>query len=156
MEKIPYANLQEKKFNIRVVSAITPIKKIATDIGWDGTKDVKSRKLLSELKRAVVEYNDYPTTYLVNEYRKFLVSDEQILFMHIREIDEIKKVREIIPHSICVTLLIRNEDAPQWGNNSDDNVDQYDYDYYYDNIKLLNQAEVEFQSLIAQILCDRS
>lgn len=145
-----------KKFITRSVSAITPIKKLATEIGWDGTKDVKSRKFLSDLKRVVVEYNDYPTTYLLHEYQEFLMSSAQILFMHIREIDEIKKMKGLIP-SRCVTLLIRNTDAPeQWGNDSDDCVEQYDYDYYYDNIKPLDQVEIEFRSLIAQILCDKS
>lgn len=145
-----------KKFKTRVVSAITPIKKLAVDIGWDGTKDARSRKLLSELKRVVVEYNDYPTGYLTEKYREFLASDETILFMHIREIDEIKKIREVIPEEICATLLVTKEDVGSWGNPSDDMVDQYEYEYYYDNTMPKDRSEVEFVRLIERILREKS
>lgn len=135
-----------KKFNVQNVSAITPIKEMASMCGWNGKKDAKSRAFLSELKKVVVSYNDYPTFYLLQKYDKFMQSSDEILFMHIREIEEIKKIKELIP-TRCVTLLVRRDTFAHrlvWGNTSDDLVDQYQYDYYYNNIKPLDEAEADF------------
>ena len=52
--------------------------------GWRGEKDSRSRRFLADLKRVFSEYNDLPCRYLEEEYRKFLESDAQLLFVHIR------------------------------------------------------------------------
>ncbi|MBO5898445.1 MAG: hypothetical protein J6R04_05490, partial [Clostridia bacterium] len=72
-----------ERFRVRNVSSITPIKEIARTHGWNGEKDLRSRKFLSDLKRVFTEYNDLPTQYLANEYRAFCEGDEQIMFAHI-------------------------------------------------------------------------
>ena len=48
---------------------------IAKECGWGGEKDDKARKFLSDLKRTLVEYNDYPTTWALGEYNEFLTTD---------------------------------------------------------------------------------
>lgn len=40
-------------------STITPVKKIAKYVGWDGLKTEKARKFLSDLKALLNEFNDY-------------------------------------------------------------------------------------------------
>ena len=53
----------------------------------------------------------------------------------------------------CVTLLVRrNRVRQQWGNASDDNVENYDYDYCYDNDKELSEAEEDFRHFLAGIM----
>lgn len=126
------------------VSSVTPIKNIASQCGWHGEKDPKSRKFLADLKKVVVDYNDYPYKYLINEYEKFRVGDAQILFAHIREGEEIDKFKGYVDLP-CLTLLIRRKNVQRfWGNESDDNVERYSYDYYYDNDKILSEAKVDF------------
>ena len=83
--------LASKHFKVKNISSITPVKKIAADCGWNGEKDDKARKFLSDLKRVLVEYNDYPTAWALSEYKKFLSSDDEVMFVHIREGEEIEK-----------------------------------------------------------------
>lgn len=145
--------LASKNFKIQNISAITPIKDIARECGWKGEKDAKSRKFLSDLKRIFIEYNDLPTKYLYQKYKEFMDSTDQILFMHIREVGEIEKIRKKIK-TPCITLLVKREIGynVEWGNDSDDQVDQYKYDFYYDNNKTLEEAEEDFKMLISSIL----
>lgn len=142
-----------KSFKIQNISAITPIKNIALEYGWKGEKDAKSRKFLSDLKKVFIEYNDLPTKYLYQKYKEFMKSTDQILFMHIREIGEIEKIKKKI-ETPCVTLLVDREvDCnTEWGNDSDDQVNQYKYDFYYNNNKTLKKTEEEFKILINDIL----
>lgn len=143
-----------KRYRVTNISAITPIKEIAERYGWHGEKDAKSRKFLADLKKTFVEYNDLPYEYLKREYEKFLHDNSEILFVHIREGNEIEKFRQYVTVP-CVTLLIKRECVLQsWGNSSDDNVEDYDYDYTYHNDKTLRQAPNDFGKLVDNILRD--
>lgn len=146
-------DLAAKHFKVRNISSITPIKNIASENGWNGEKDAKSRKFLSDLKRIFVEYNDLPTRYLYAQYEEFLESDEEILFAHIREAKEIEKLKNMIPNR-CLTLLIERPtaDVNQWGNASDDEVKNYSYDCYFENNKPLCEIEQEFVSFLQTLL----
>lgn len=142
-----------EKYKVSVISAITPIKQIAQQFGWKGEKDNKSRKLLSDLKRVLIEYNNLPNNYLIEEYNNFLNDNNQILFVHIREKDQIDLFKKSIKGK-CVSLLVRrnNNDEFEYGNFSDDSVEDYQYDYYYDNSGSIEETKEAFLSLIDQIL----
>ena len=144
----------ETAYKTRNISAITPIKKIASENGWNGEKDAKSRKFLADLKQIFVEYNDLPFKYLMDEYREFLKSDEQILFVHIREAAEIDKFKQGVKEIPCISLLIRrhNMEKKNWGNEADDKVEEYCYDFSYDNDKMLEEAQKDFPEFLKQIL----
>ena len=142
-----------KHFKVKNVSSITPIKNIATMCGWDGTKDNKSRKFLSDLKSLCIEYNDYPTRWEKGEYEEFLASEEDVMFVHIREPEEILKFVRATDNR-AKTLLIRagkRMSNEKYGNASDDSVEDYAYDYYYTNDKDLDLAEAEFVELLREI-----
>lgn len=140
-------------YAIENISSITPIKKLAGLCGWTGEKDEKSRKFLSDLKQLLTEYNDYPNQYLVDRYKNFLENDKEIMFAHIRECREIDKFKSGI-QTPCITLLIErhNEKLSQWGNASDDEVENYQYDYVFDNNVLLEEAESKFIVFLRNIL----
>ena len=100
-------------------------------VGWNGEKDEKSRKLLVDLKQLSIEYNNAPTKYIKEEYDNFTKSNSEYLFIHIREIEEIEKVKNLLN---AKTLLIRNPRvALITSNNSDGNVYKYNYDYIIEN-----------------------
>lgn len=141
-----------KYYKVKSISAIDPIKKIAGENGWNGEKDAKSRKFLADLKQTFIAYNDLPNKYLGQEYEKFQRSDEQILFVHIREGEEIQKFKKTVQLP-CVTILITRKlfSDISWGNESDDKVNDYVYDYTYRNDKCLEDAEKDFVELITQI-----
>ena len=140
-------------YKVQNISSITPIKEIAAAYGWQGEKTEAARRFLSDLKRAFTEYSDLPTKYLVAEYEKFLQSDAQILFVHIREASEIAKfVRET--HTPCITLLVRRkaiDNLANYGNASDDLVSDYPYDHYFDNDLPLAESGAAFITLIDSI-----
>ena len=146
--------LAAKHFKVKNISSITPIKEVAALCGWDGTKDNKARKFLSDLKNLCVEYNNYPTVWAKRQYDDFLLSDEEIMFVHIREAAEIKKF-VLATDGAAKTLLVRGGkrmSKEKYGNVSDDEVENYSYDYYFLNENTLDVAEVEFVQLLRSIL----
>ena len=81
-------------------------------------------------------------------------SENEIMFFHIREAEEIKKYVEATG-GIAKTLLIRGGDRmnkSHYGNVSDDEVENYNYDYYFVNDKSLEIAEKEFCSFLESVV----
>ena len=147
-------DLAAKHFKVKNISSITPIKEIATLCGWTGKKDDKSRKFLADLKQLTVEYNDYPTRWAEERYREFLSSDEEIMFVHIREPLEIEKFVRATGGE-AKTLLVRGGarmSKTVYGNAADDSVENYDYDYYFMNDKSIAEAEVGFVEFLRGVV----
>lgn len=143
-----------KIYKTENISSITPIKEIAANYGWKGEKDLRSRRFLAELKRVFADYNDLPNQYLLCEHKKFQKGGGEILFVHIREKDQIEKFVSSVNNN-CVTLLItrgRTEQNGYYGNSADDGVDEYSYDYTFDNSKPLCESEPLFLELIGKII----
>lgn len=135
-------------YNVCNVSSIDPIKKAAEFLGYQGDKSLKSRKILSAMKDIIVEYNDYPTKYLIKKYEEFLFSTHDIMFVHIREPEEIEKFKKFVVTD-CITILVQGSgDATEYGNPADDNVDltKSDYTFFYD--KNDPNSEVKFISIV--------
>lgn len=143
-----------KHFKVKNISSITPIKEIARMCGWDGVKDNKARKFLSDLKNLCVEYNNYPTVWAKEQYDLFLSSDAEIMFLHVREPEEIAKF-VLATEGRAKTLLVRGGSrmsSEKYGNVSDDGVENYSYDYYFINDKSLDDAERGFVELLHGII----
>lgn len=145
-----------KHYKTDMVSSIDPIKRIAEQIGWDGVKDSKSRRFLSELKRLCAEFNDFPTQYLMQETKKFFESEKVLLFVQIREPSEIDKFKSAVKGRFgitCHTLLIEQSHGRSiWENESDDNVTNYNYDYRYVNDSPLEQTEDCFIAFLSSYM----
>lgn len=133
---------------IKSISSVDSIKfSINYLIGnYDPEKDNKYRKLISDVKRALIEYDDIPTLLLHNEVIKFIDNENlEYLFVHIREPEEIEKFIESCKELdlSIITLLIRNTnksyDEKNYGNYSDDNVENYKYDYIFNNFRDINE-----------------
>ncbi len=143
-----------KEFAIMNVSSIDPVKQIARECGWYGEKTEKARKFLSDLKKLLIDYNDMPNTHCYNEYQTFASSRNQILFVHIREPEEIKKYQTLLTRDSakCVTLLVTREGVETGGNTSDEGVENYNYDYRFDNTGDIQENGERFISLLKNIL----
>ena len=78
----------------------------------------------------------------------FLQKKEDVLFVHIREIEEIKKFLQYVTSTgiMCKTLLVtkQEEENKIYGNAADDMVEQYEYDIVYENNMPLEKAEKDF------------
>lgn len=139
-----------KNYKIRNVSSITPIKEIGKQYGWNGGKTEKDRRFLSDLKQAFIKYNDLPTNYLLGQYVEFMMNqDESIMFVHIREPEEIQKFKDRI-NGNCYTILIHRDAVEKtYGNDSDDLVNDYNYDMdFYNNASIEESGESFMSSLL--------
>lgn len=145
-----------KHYKVKNVSSITPIKEIAVRCGWQGEKTDRARKFLADLKSLTVAYNDLPTRYLTEEYGRFLSGEEEILFVHIREGEEIRKFVRATEGK-ALTLLIRGGQRfrrthARYGNAADDGVEKYRYDYVFYNDRPLDKTEEAFIRFLSRIL----
>ena len=143
-----------ERFRVRNVSSVDPIKAIAREHGWNGEKDLRSRKFLSDLKRTFTEYNDLPNAFLQDQHTEFLACDEQIMFCHIREGEQIDAFKRRMEGHLVLALLIRREGedvTKHYGNVSDDEVENYPYDYCYDNNAPLEETAERFTAFLEKI-----
>lgn len=146
-------------YSTKIISAVDQVKKIARMCGWDGSKDEKSRRFLSDLKDLLIRFNDLPNRYLVKKTKKFMKNDiHELLFVHIREISEIEKyiksVTAIMEPCECriATLLVTRKGTKKWGNASDDGVYNYNYDFVYKNDQPLDKACGDFMAFFREAL----
>ena len=140
-------------------STVDKIKEIAKIGGWDGQKNLKDRKLLSDLKDIFTEYNDMPFNDIIT-YMKGWESDLEyyhveavphILFIDDREPEHIDRLKKEIN---AITLLIRRdiiENKPT-SNHADEKVLEYDYDYVIYNNYSLDNLKYEAARFIKWIL----
>lgn len=132
---------------VKNISSVDKVKEAAKAlVGWKGEKDERTRKLLVDLKQLSIEYNDYPTIYAKDQYEEFKNSALQYLFIHIREIAEIEKVKKILN---AKTMLVRNPRvALITSNDSDGNVYKYEYDYIIENDGTLEDLKQKAKNFV--------
>ena len=132
-------------------SSVDKVKEIARAIGWNGQKEEKDRKFLSDLKKLTTEYNDMAFNSIKDAVNKFYDSENEIMFIHIREPEEIERAVKTFS---AYSLLIKRDGVQNISSNySDANVDNYDYDYIIKNITLddFNKRAEEFVKNIINI-----
>lgn len=146
-------------------SSIDKVKEIAIQCGWNGRKSERDRKFLSDLKKLLEAYNDLPFNYCLCEFKEFLYSDDTLMFLHIREPENINIMLaavtdfnsdfyrniDIKDRIIVYTLFVNRDGCSVTSNSSDANVTNYDYDFYIDNdgdIQDLDRIASEFASRI--------
>lgn len=124
-------NAATKFWRVQNISSITPILHVARAAGWDGEKTPSARRFLSQLKEVCTAFNDLPFRYCMEQYAAFQQNDAELLFVHIREPEEIERFRQAVGTN-CHAVLVRRPALEQargaLGNRSDDGVDAYDYD----------------------------
>jgi len=104
--------------------------------------------LLSDLKHLFTNYNNLSLNYLKSQTEEFLLTSDEILFIHMREPQEIAKYLKYATEKQLSykTLLIRRDSTQNklYGNDADDMVDYYQYDAIYYNNLPLSVAEQDF------------
>ncbi len=145
---------QQNNSEIWNISTIDCVKKMAYRVGWDGQKDNKGRRLLSDLKDALTAYGDIPFNSVLDgvyaikhNYKVVNKSDENVvIFIHCREPEEIERLKKTLNG---ITLLIRRPTVSDtFTNHADKNVFDYDYDYVYDNVGDLEKLKDDATSFI--------
>lgn len=144
----------------KIFSTVDCVKKIATDFGWDGTKTPKNRKMLSDLKDLLTEWNDIPLKDIVSrvnlfkfELESFGITTQSAVFIDCREPKEIEKLKKALN---AKTIIIRREEAEKKiaSNHADADVLNYKYDICIynnssiDHLKLLTEDFIDGEGLI--------
>lgn len=130
------------KINYRVhnISTIAPVFRLVEQIGCDITKTAANRKMFSLIKQAV-DLRDYTFNVTRNIIRDIftLAGKNNIVFVHCREPKEIDKYVRTYK---AKTILIMSPDIEKlnidYGNDSDNNVNNYNYTYIINNHKTLD------------------
>lgn len=122
--------------NVINVSTVDFVKKAAQFCGWNGEKNAKSRKFLSDLKDLLTSWEDVPyrkTIAAIEEEYERLSSkgvddDEIIAFIHCREPHEIARFkRDLGAKTVLMRRPALNETPTS--NHADAEVENYCYDY---------------------------
>ena len=120
------------------ISTIDFVKRVAAQVGWNGLKEPKDRKFLSDLKDLLTEYNDAPFTIVEEQIRQTYLhftkemkvpEDRVVFFIHCREPKE-------IPQS----------------NHADEEVLNYNYTYTIENNKGIEELEQEARKFIDNLV----
>ncbi len=137
----------KKVLNISSIDKVREAANILVD--WDGDKNEKYRKLLVDLKRLSIEYDDCPTKYIMSRAEEFKNSDDELMFIHIREAEEMDKMKNLLG---AKTLLITNPRvALITSNDSDGKVNEYNYDYTILNDGTLEDLKNKAERFIGEL-----
>lgn len=123
----------DKNTYIEIISTVDFVKEVATFCGWDGIKNLTSRKFLSDLKDLLAEWNDVPFKKIEEKiYELKNKEGNYILFVDSREPQEIQRFKETFN---AITLLIRRpgDENIETSNHADAEVFNYEYDYIVQN-----------------------
>lgn len=130
-------------------SSVDEVKKYAMLLGWDGVKDEKGRRLLSDIKDALTRYNDAPFSYMKQKYDEVGgLSTNAVIFFHVREPEEIEKA---VKEFDAVTILIERECATTFTNHADTGVHDYAYDYYVSNYGTISDLKTSARVIFGEL-----
>jgi hypothetical protein len=141
-----------KQFNMKVhnYSTIDKVKKIAKNLGWDGKKTDEARKFLSDMKKLWSDFNNGPFTHTIKKIQKNNTTDNNIFFIHCREPEEIQKFKNRFGSLLITLILDKPGHIPD--NYSDQNVKNYNYDYYINTNTSDEEIKLLAQNWISEIL----
>ena len=155
-----YAIDPEVYYRSNNISTIDCVKTIARMFNWDGDKNERDRKMLSDLKDLMTNYNDYPFKHIVTQISDWLrydssrpndMYDHSFLFVHCRGPKEIERLKnQFLLYTF--TLLVQNPKKEKiTSNHADKNVEDYNYDFVVVNdsdLVALRKVAVDFYKKI--------
>lgn len=139
----------------REISTVDFVKDIAKQAGWNGEKNLKNRKFLSDLKDLLTEWDDVPYKKIKQAYDAFnfelaqydVSHHKAFLFVHCREPQEIQKFKDRLN---AVTVLIRREavESNEQSNHADSEVFNFKYDAEITNNESLRELKEKAKGFI--------
>lgn len=148
--KDTFATLMNEFVPTKKYSSIDYIKEIAKLCGWNGQKDEKSRKFLSDLKVLTTEYNNLPFHKIQEQIINFYSDNNyNILLIDIREPKEIKRLCDTYG-SVKTILIRRNSVKNITSNMADAGVFDYDYDFVIENNGTIDELKNTIRNFIKE------
>lgn len=141
----------------KLISTVNFVKKIATECGWDGTKDLKNRKFLSDLKDLLTNWGDVPYKKTLQEIDMFKfdldywdVSDKGVVFIMCREPKEIERFeRELNAKSVLIRRA--SVEFEQQSNHADSEVLNHKYDYIIENNGTIDELKEKAKEFLKNL-----
>lgn len=137
------------EINPRVIetSTVDFVKQIALQAGWNGVKDQKGRRLLSDIKDALERYDDVPNKK-IDEFIKS--HPNNIIFVNARESHNIAYYQKKYG---ALTIIVKNDNAKKvTGNHADENVDNYNYNIVINNSGSLEDLKEKAKWLLTNFI----
>lgn len=152
--KDTFAEFLSEYISVFKYSSIDIVKEMYESIGIDrNSKDEKKRKLYSDTKDMLTEYDDIPfkdVKSVVTDFKNNYI-EADILLIDIREPKEIARATETFG---AETILIRNPNVKKIeSNHADANVENYEYDYIIENDGTLEQLSKVAKLFCCDIVC---
>jgi len=155
-KNIKFSMCDNKNVIFNTISTVDYIKEIAKEhFAWDGIKDEKGRKLISDLKQASMEYNLQPFNKVINKIDDFINMYEKtniIYVVHSREPEDISRFGTYYRDNF-ITVLIKSNRSKRFENDSDlpAKIASYPYDYVLENNGSLEDFKKECDEFIKNI-----
>ena len=159
-----YCNMEECA-NVLNLSSVDLIKDTLRGFGWDGNKTNDVRNIIAGIKKIWVFAQNGPTMYMMNNILQFHMShvgEDNIVFCHIRESEEIDKLKNAISGmdtmgiDIMTLLVIRKNNYLDVDELSDSdnprNIARYEYDHIIYNDSDLASYDYKVCEFIDKIL----
>lgn len=132
--------------NVYKFSSVDKVKYFATCMGWDGVKDNRGRRFLSDIKDAMTRYNDGPLNYMseiIEDVTENTLSHEtSFVFFHVREPNEIQKMVDKF-EAISLHIIRPSISVNSFTNHADRNTGDYNYGYEVTNDGTLSDLRYE-------------
>lgn len=93
-----YCNMDECA-NVLNLSSVDPIKDVLESFGWNGEKTEEVRDIIASIKKIWINAQNGPTMFMMNnilEWHKQGLGEDNIVFCHVREPEEIDKLKRAI------------------------------------------------------------
>ena len=120
------------------ISSVDKVKEAALLLGWDGEKNLKGRKFLSDLKDLSSSQYEGPLLYCLQAGTMHdPLSIPYVSFYHLREPLEIDTLKQTLINRgyRCKTIILRREgvEKNEQSNHADSEVLNYSYDLEINN-----------------------
>lgn len=128
-------------------SIIDRTKAIAQMCGWTGAKEDKDRAFLHNLKILLQEYNDLPYKTVVSfiQQTAAVSIDGELVYPYVFvDAREITDIERFVKDFDTTTILIKRGERV-FGNEADDEVLNWQYDYIIDNAGTLEDLQAAAQ-----------
>jgi len=123
--KDTFADVAINEFGGHKQSTIDACKEFAYGMGWDGVKNEKSRRMLSDLKKFYIEHFDGPFKDLTNDIEWCKNGGTRLFFTFSREGSEIQRIKDWCEENdipFFYIFVTRKNEWVDYGNDSDNNI----------------------------------
>lgn len=138
-----FTKYYKKKLNYSIynISTVDPIKSFLSkyynleEYEQKKSNSTKYRNLISNIKNLLDEFDDLTNKQVYDKIKNGCWNEENIFFIHCREIENIKKLKSMLSEFDVKTIYVRRKEHNVSECEKDDLniIEKFQYDYYFEN-----------------------